>query len=88
VTKKPVIGDLRVQEVVFASGRVAYAIVCPDGAVHRLADGFLRSCSGGTDRAYAYLLVDHLRWVPVFGPEVTRPCGVLAAQRGGLAGPA
>jgi integrase len=61
--KKPVIGDLRVQVVVFASGRVAYTIVRPDGAVHRLADGFLRTCSGGTDRAYAYLLVDHLRWL-------------------------
>jgi len=63
VMKKPVIGDLRVQEVLFASGRVAYTIVCADGAVHRLADGFLRTCSGGTDRAYAYLLVDHLRWL-------------------------
>jgi hypothetical protein len=86
--KKPVIGDLRVQEVVFASGRVGSTIVCPDGAVHRFADGFLRTCSGGTDRAYACLLVDHLRWVPVFCAEVTCPCGVLAAQRGALAGPA
>src|SRR5262249_4441592 len=48
---------------VFASGRAAYTIVHPDSAVHRLADGFLRTCSGGTDRAYAYLLVDHLRWL-------------------------
>jgi hypothetical protein len=28
-----------------------------------LAEGFLRTCNGGTDRAYAYLLVDHLRWL-------------------------
>lgn len=31
--------------------------------MHRLADRFLRTCNGGTDRAYAYLLVDHLRWM-------------------------
>jgi hypothetical protein len=31
--------------------------------VHRLGDGFLRTCNGGTDRAYAYLMVDHLRWM-------------------------
>ena len=63
VMKKPVIGELRVQEVVLPSGRVTYTILCPDGGVHRLGDGFLRACNGGTDRAYAYLLVDHLRWL-------------------------
>jgi hypothetical protein len=63
VARKPVIGDLRVQEVVFPSGRVAYTILRPDGEVHRLGDGFLRTCNGGTDRAYAYLMVDHLRWM-------------------------
>jgi hypothetical protein len=31
--------------------------------VHLVADGFLRRCAGGTDRTYAYLLVDHLRWL-------------------------
>jgi hypothetical protein len=61
--RKPVIGDLRVQEVVFPSGRVAYTILHPDGEAHRLAGGFLRTCNGGTDRAYGYLLVDHLRWL-------------------------
>ena len=61
--RKPVIGDLRVQEVVFPSGRVAYTILHPDGVAHRLAEGFPRTCNGGTDRAYAYLLVDHLRWL-------------------------
>ena len=61
--RKPVIGDLRVQEVVFPSGRVAYTILHPDGEADRLAEGFLRTCNGGTDRAYAYLLVDHLRWL-------------------------
>jgi len=61
--RKPVIGDLRVQEVVFPSGRVAYTILHPDGEADRLAEGFLRTCNGGTDRAYAYLLVNHLRWL-------------------------
>ena len=61
--RKPVIGDLRVQEAVFPSGRVAYTILHPDGEADRLAEGFLRACNGGTDRAYAYLLVDHLRWL-------------------------
>ena len=31
VMKKPVIGELRVQEVVFPSGRVTYTILHPDG---------------------------------------------------------
>lgn len=65
--RKPVIGDLRVQEVVFPSGRVAYTILHPDGEADRLAEGFLRTCNGGTDRAYAYLLVDHLRWLEFEG---------------------
>ncbi len=51
--RKLVIGDLRVQEVVFPSGRVAYTILHPDGEADRLAEGFLRTCNGGTDRAYA-----------------------------------
>jgi integrase len=63
-----------VQEVVFAAGRVAYTIVYPDGSVYRLADGFLRTCNGGTDRAYAYLLVDHLRWLEfeALSPDAVR----------------
>src|ERR1035437_9776556 len=36
----------------------------PDGAVHEAADRFLRGYDGsGTQRTYAYLLVDHLRWL-------------------------
>ena len=36
----------------------------PDGAVHEPADRFLRRFEGsGTQRTYAYLLVDHLRWL-------------------------
>jgi integrase len=38
--------------------------VNPDGGVHDGADRFLREHEGsGTQRTYAYLLVDHLRWL-------------------------
>lgn len=62
-----VIGDLRVQEVVRGDGRRAYTILQSGGEVHRLADGFLRARAGGTDRTYAHLLVDHLRWLEFEG---------------------
>ncbi|HMG64471.1 MAG TPA: tyrosine-type recombinase/integrase, partial [Streptosporangiaceae bacterium] len=48
-------------------GRRAYTIVLPGGGVHGEPDGFLRRCAGGTDRTYAYLLVDHLRWLEFEG---------------------
>ena len=63
MARRPVIGDIRVQEVVRGDGRRAYTIVLPDGRVYGLADRFLRPYQGGTDRTYAYLLVDHLRWL-------------------------
>ncbi len=57
-----VIGDLRVQAMVHAGGRRS-AVVWPDGTVHEEADGFLRLSEGtGTQKTYAYYLVDHLRW--------------------------
>ncbi|MEU7892625.1 hypothetical protein AB0B45_07130 [Nonomuraea sp. NPDC049152] len=40
-----------------------YTIVGPDGFIHEAADGLLRSLEVGTARTYAYLLVDHLRWL-------------------------
>jgi hypothetical protein len=49
--------------VVRGDGTRAYTIVWPDGAVHTEADRFLRTREPGTDRTYAYLLVDHLRWL-------------------------
>lgn len=61
---KIVIGDLRVQPIYRQDGRRAYTIVWPDSSVHLIADGFLRTCTTGTARTYAYLLVDHLRWLP------------------------
>lgn len=61
--RRLVVGDIRVQELVRAGGRRSYTIVLADGTVHGIPDGFLRSCAAGTDRTYAYLLVDHLRWL-------------------------
>src|SRR5258708_28643183 len=60
---RTVIGEIRVQEVFRGDGRRSYTIVRPDGEVCGIADRFLRRCEGGTDRTYAYLLVDHLRWL-------------------------
>jgi len=64
VARGLVVGDLRVQELVRAGGRRSFTIVWPEGAVHQAADAFLRTHDGsGTQRTYAYLLVDHLRWL-------------------------
>src|SRR5438477_12720146 len=67
VAGRLVVGDLRVQEVLLGDGRRAVTILTADGTVHPGAERFLRSCSGGTDRTYAYLLVDHLRWLKFEG---------------------
>lgn len=59
-----VVGELRVQPVERGDGGRSYTIVWPEGAVREDADGFLRLHEGsGTQRTYAYLLVDHLRWL-------------------------
>lgn len=58
-----VVGDLRVQRIDRRNGRRSWTIVWPEGTEHREADRFLREHDGsGTQRTYAYLLVDHLRW--------------------------
>jgi len=58
-----VLGDLRVQPMKRAGGGWSYTIVWPDGSVDEEADGFLRTYEGtGTQKTYAYHLVDHLRW--------------------------
>ncbi|MFD6822925.1 tyrosine-type recombinase/integrase [Streptomyces sp. NPDC060085] len=62
-----VVGELRVQEIIRAGGRVSYTIVDTDCTLVGEADGFLRTCAAGTDRTYAYLLVDHLRWLRFAG---------------------
>jgi hypothetical protein len=64
VGRRVVIGDLRVQELNRRDGRRSWTIVWPEGSVHQEADRFLRRHEGsGTQRTYAYLLVDHLRWL-------------------------
>src|SRR5258706_3637742 len=60
----PVVGDLRVQRIERSDGGWSFTIVWADGAGHAEADGFLCGYEGsGTQRTYAYLLVDHLRWL-------------------------
>jgi integrase len=56
---------LRVQEILLGGGRRSWTIVWPEGAVHEEADRYLRRYEGepGTQRTYAFLLVDHLRWL-------------------------
>jgi len=64
VARRVVIGDLRVQAVERDGRGRSFTIVHPDGAVHEAADRFLRGYDGsGTQRIYAYLLLDHLRWL-------------------------
>lgn len=59
-----VLGELRVQRVGGRGGACSFTIVRPGGAGHEEAEGFLRRFDGsGTQRTYAYLLVDHLRWL-------------------------
>lgn len=56
-------GDLRVQALRRASGGLTYTIVWADGSVEEEADGYLLTHEGsGSQRTYAYYLVDHLRW--------------------------
>lgn len=63
MARRVVIGDLRVQRIEWSGGR-SWTIVTPDGGEHGEADRFLREHDGsGTQRTYAYLLVDHLRWL-------------------------
>jgi hypothetical protein len=64
MARRVVIGKLRVQRIDRDGGRRSWTIVCPDGNEHSEADRFLRAHDGsGTQRTYAYLLVDHLRWL-------------------------
>ena len=64
MARQVVIGQLRVQQLARRGGRRSWTIVWPEGTVHAEADRFLRVHEGsGTQRTYAYLLVDHLRWL-------------------------
>jgi Phage integrase family len=64
MTRRVVVGDLRVQRIDRQGGRRSWTIGWPEGRVHEEADRFLRVHDGsGTQRTYAYYLVDHLRWL-------------------------
>ena len=86
-----VINDVRVQELRRQDGRFGYTIVGPDGSVHEAADGFLRTLEAGTARTYAYLIVDHLRWLAHEGlcpqtasfRDVCRYMGAVGAEYAG-----
>ena len=64
MARRVVVGDLRVQRIDRRDGRRSWTIVWPEGTVHEEADRFLRVHDGsGTQKTYAYYLVDHLRWL-------------------------
>jgi integrase len=64
MTRRVIVGDLRVQRIYRRDGRRSWTIVWPEGTVHEEADRFLRVHDGsGTQKTYAYYLVDHLRWL-------------------------
>ena len=63
MAQRTVIDDLRVQTLHRRGGWRSFTIVWPDGTVHIQADRFLQRFDGsGTQRTYAYHLLDHLRW--------------------------
>jgi integrase len=64
MARRVVVGDLRVQQIQRRDGRRSWTIVWPEGTEYPEADRFLRRHEGsGTQRTYAYVLVEHLRWL-------------------------
>lgn len=60
----PVIADFRVQEIRHRSGSSSFTVMDAFGSVDSAVDAFLRTFTGsGTQRTYAYVMVDHLRWL-------------------------
>jgi len=91
MARRVVLGDLRVQQIQHSDGRRSWTIVWPEGTEHAEADRFLRRHEGsGTQRTYAYLLVDHLRWLEreclsldrVVLRDLERYMGILGADVG------
>ncbi|MFE2940754.1 tyrosine-type recombinase/integrase [Streptomyces sp. NPDC059255] len=71
MARKLLLGQMRVQEIHHRDGRLSYTIVQPGGPLHQPADRYLVQYEGrGTDRTYAYLLVDHLRWLEMEGLSI------------------
>ena len=55
MTRRVVVGDLRVQRLDRRNGLRSWTIVWPEGTVHEEADRFLRVRDGsGTQKTYAY----------------------------------
>lgn len=84
-----VLDDLRVQPMRRAGGGRTYTILWPDGSVNDEADSYLRQYEGkGTQKTYAYFLVDHLRWMlrerltteTVTLPDLRRYMGAVGAR--------
>jgi integrase len=89
MARRVVVGDLRVQQIQRSDGRRSWTIVWPEGPEHAEADRFLRRHEGsGTQRTYAYVLVDHLRWLErecltldrVVLRDLERYMGILGAE--------
>jgi len=60
--------DIRVQLVNHRGKQRSYLVLdVASGSVHNRADKFLSAFCEGTQRTYAYHLVDHLRWLAVNG---------------------
>ena len=60
--------NLRVQLVKHRDGRRSYVVLdFAISSVHSRADKFLLSSGEGTQRTYAYHLIDHLRWLAANG---------------------
>ncbi|MCX4968055.1 hypothetical protein OHA98_25505 [Streptomyces sp. NBC_00654] len=58
------LGQLRVEKVRHRNGRCSYTVFDSASGLHPGADWYLSKYAGtGSDRTYAYLLVDHLRWL-------------------------
>lgn len=77
VARRVVVADPRVQQIERKDGRRSWTIVRPKDSLHAEADRFLRLHDGsGTQKTYAYRLVDHLRWPEreflAFGKAVLR----------------
>lgn len=89
------VAAIRVQQISRRDGRRAFTVLTEDGRTYDIADSFLRTCSGGTDRTYAYLLIDHLRWLRFEGLTTTavsirdlqRYMGAVGAAYAGPFGP-
>lgn len=61
-------GQLRVQKVRHRNGSRSYTIFDSMSGLHPAAERYLAAYAGrGSDRTYAYLLVDHLRWLEFEG---------------------